>query len=273
VATVAGDGVHPAFANAYGLEAVDGYVNMYPKRYQRFWSKVIEPLTRDNEILDWYFNCWGNRVYLFIDEPGALVFGENYRLELLSLANTKYIISTRRLEKDGLPLVRVDPGTAPLPAADSFRVRWRDNFRGRNSVYVYENQACFPRFFLVKGVRVFENAKGLFDALGRASAEELRDTVFLEKRFARAVETDGLGFSHSVVRLGSYSPDLIELSVRTDGPAVLIASNTYSRFWKCRVNGRPVEILPAYGTFWGVRVDAGESAVTFRYAPPYALLR
>jgi hypothetical protein len=36
----------PAFAWAYGLETVDGYANLYPKRYQDFWEAVLGPLIK-----------------------------------------------------------------------------------------------------------------------------------------------------------------------------------------------------------------------------------
>ena len=61
VATVA-YGLHPAYANAYGLETVDGYVCLYPKRYQDFWGKVIEPLTLQDEEIYNYFHYWGSRI-------------------------------------------------------------------------------------------------------------------------------------------------------------------------------------------------------------------
>ncbi len=64
VATVAYE-LHPAFSNAYGLESADGYVVLYPYRYQEFWGKVIEPLMLNDSYIRNYYQNWGNRIYLF----------------------------------------------------------------------------------------------------------------------------------------------------------------------------------------------------------------
>ncbi|GAH51793.1 unnamed protein product, partial [marine sediment metagenome] len=64
VGTIAFGG-HPAYASAYGLETVDGYVVLYPQRYQDFWGKVIDPLISKNRFFYEYFHDWGSRIYLF----------------------------------------------------------------------------------------------------------------------------------------------------------------------------------------------------------------
>ncbi len=65
VATVAQGLQHPALAWAYGLNTADGYINVYPKRYQRYWEQVIEPVASSNKWVHDYFHYWGSRVYLF----------------------------------------------------------------------------------------------------------------------------------------------------------------------------------------------------------------
>ena len=139
VATVSGT-IHPAFANAYGMETIDGYPNLYPKRFKLFWEAVIEPTTRKNERVRHYFEDWGNRVYLF-GGPEKVLRGESvYSLDLLSLSNTKYIVSTKAI---------LDPRLELIDASHSdskrrFHALSREFTLGRNDLYIYRNPDTPP---------------------------------------------------------------------------------------------------------------------------------
>ena len=270
------DGIlHPAYANACGLESADGYMNLYPKTYQKFWSRVIEPLTRQDERIRRYFEGWGSRVYLFKPKlkEQKILFSRYYRLNLLSLANTKYVISRVPLDDANL-LQLIQPVFSEEGCSRWEKVRnWvRENFEGRDSLYLYENKACFPRFYLTKHVRAFPDLGELVREMGESPPEVLRDTVFLENATAGKISFPVLGYHRSGIKVKKYSPDRIELSLEIDGPAVLVASNSYSPFWKCRVDGSPRDLFRANGTFWGVQVEREDRRVLFYYAPPYRVL-
>jgi hypothetical protein len=274
VATIADGILHPAYAQAYGLETADGYINLYPETYQRFWAKVIEPLTRKDEHLDRYFNGWGSRVYLFKPKRagGEIVFQDYYRLNLLSLANTRYLISRVPLTDENLILIR-RPAFPAEPATREDRLwRWvRENFRGRDSLYLYENTSCLPRFYLTRRVEIFSDVARLLEKMSSAPPEALRETAYLDAPTAARVVGDGRGCGDWRISVTRYSPDRIELSLETDGPAVLVASNTYSPFWKCRVDGSPRNLFLANGTFWGLRVGREDKRILFYYDPPYRI--
>lgn len=266
-------GLHPAFANVYGLETVDGYLNLYPKTYQRFWSKVIEPLTRRSAFFDQGFNGWGNRIYLFFDNvarfPEGIVFADNYRLSLLSLANARYVVSRHPLLDDSL--VALDP-PVPWESMSSRAHLWlrvKENFTGKRYLYVYENRGWLPRAFIASRVQAFPDAGTLGAALAVAPAERLRREVFLETRFAGDI--GALAAGKAEVLLESYGADRIEYSVRAEGPGLLVVSNSFSPFWKCSVDGVAREVLPAYGAFWAVALPASARRVVFEYRPPYRL--
>ncbi len=261
--------LHPAYANAYNLETADGYINLYPRRFHTFWSKLIEPLTERNPDINRYFNLWGNRVYLFGDNPGELNLSDFFHLRLLSLANTKYIISACELKDDRLLLIHRG-AQDPVDRKTKIRTRLRRNFSGRTSLYLYENKECFPRFFLAGNVRFFPDARSLFDALAKAESATIRSTVFLEEAFRGAVEANAPAMQHSSIHLDGYSPDAIVLSLDVRHSSVLVASNSYSPYWRCRVDGRLRDLFPAYGTFWGVQVHPADRTLEFTYEPPYA---
>ena len=274
--------LHPSYASAYGLEAVDGYVVLYPKTYQDFWGKIIEPLTLHNKEKYHYFHNWGNRVYLFEDDNFSdlkeIVFSDYYNLDLLSLANAKYIISTIPLVNENLTLLEYDapPDRISLNELSTIEKRIhlvKENFKGRE-LYIYENKNCLPRFFLVNKIKVFENSNQLLDALSEADVRYLRNNLLIEKEFSKNLKNYDLINSSGEITFMRYSPDKIVLSVDLNGPMILVVSNNYSPYWKCKVDGEEAEIFPAYHTFWGVLLEGnGIKEVVFEYCPPYRIFK
>jgi hypothetical protein len=273
VATLA-YGFAPSYANAYGLETVDGYINLYPQRYQDFWGKVIEPLTLEDRVRRISFHRWGNNIYLFspsngdFDCIGEVPFSEYYNLNLLSLANTKYIISALPLSNEHLILL---PSHAPDTEGEQADLlqKIKDRLEGRRDIYIYENQLCFPRFFMAGNVSVFDDSSLALQAMAEADIDSLRNTVFVEEQFISDTDVKQLGFAQGEITIGQYSPDYIDLSVSLDKPGVLVISNSFSPYWTCKVNGIDQDIFPAYHTFWGVFLEEGESMVELEYCPPY----
>lgn len=150
---VASVGITPAYAWAYGFETVDGTANMYPQRYKDFWSQVIEHSMSQDRSIEAHFEGWGNRVYLFLPakRPSAnkdLEFAEYFNLQLLSLANARYVISDIPVKDPhltALPFGRQNQTTQPnlsLPEK-VLRVLRAET----NRFYIYENDAVLPRFF------------------------------------------------------------------------------------------------------------------------------
>lgn len=270
VATVCHDELHPAYANAYGLETVDGYVTMYPLRYKQYWGKVIEPLTSVDQKYYDYFHGWGNRIYLFAPSSGEfdilheVPFADYYNLELLALANTKYLISPLPLSHESLKLV------ASLPnGSQSGNMSLLDRIRRTRGLYIYENELCLPRFFISDGITVFDTKDDLLQAMAEADIETLQENVFVEQAFWNDMDASLLGLSNAEVEIQMNSPDRIKLSVETDGRGILVASSTYSPYWVCKVNGVEKEIFPVYHTFIGVPIEKGEHVVQLEYCPPY----
>ena len=117
---------------------------------------------------------------------------------------------------------------------------------------------CFfrssPNQFLVQHSPIYFKNKALF-----------------EKEFESQLIPKPVRGAHWKIKNISYSPDKILLEVETDRPSVLVISNTYSPFWKCKINNIDRKILPANGFMWGVPVEAGFHKIEFNYQPPYRL--
>ncbi|MFN2747429.1 MULTISPECIES: DUF6044 family protein [unclassified Bacillus (in: firmicutes)] len=67
---VASIGLHPAIAQYNGFYTLDTYANIYPLKYKYQFRKIIAKELEKNPVLKRYFDEWGSRCYLFVDELG-----------------------------------------------------------------------------------------------------------------------------------------------------------------------------------------------------------
>lgn len=67
---VASIGLHPAIAQYNGFYTLDTYNNFYPLTYKYQFREIIAGELEKNRKLKEYFDEWGSRCYLFVDELG-----------------------------------------------------------------------------------------------------------------------------------------------------------------------------------------------------------
>lgn len=71
-------GMHPDVAQYNGMYTLDTYNNFYPLWYKHKFRKIIAPELNKNHVLKSYFDQWGGRCYIFVDELGKhYVFSKN----------------------------------------------------------------------------------------------------------------------------------------------------------------------------------------------------
>jgi hypothetical protein len=280
IATVATARQRPAYAWTYGLETADGYINLYPQRYKQFWEQVVSPLTASDEAVYNSLHYWGSQTYLFSPSGGfpedeKVSFQGYYDLELLSLANVKYIISALPIQDDNLALLppKVDNKESGKQnqrrlASPLDRLRGQ---RARRPLYIYENQRVLPRFFLARHSRLFDEPSQALAALGRASYSDLGSIAYITQGDAEGLAVGQLGGLGGTVSLRNYSSSRITLDVRAYSSAILVVANTYSPYWKVWIDHIQTRVFPVNHTFQGVYVDAGQHEITLEYAPPYAI--
>jgi hypothetical protein len=280
--------IHPAYATVYGFETVDGYFSLVYDRYQRYWARVIEGTTIHDSYVRQNAAAWLKHLLLLYASPEMFSattvcqrpfeFSRYYSLDLLSLANTRYLISLWPLLDPCLELV-----SSPTQAVTQMQEWGARSFWGKaigylkgeyppRQLYIYENTTVLPRGFLVQNARVFETADALLDSLKHVPISDIGKSVFLESEYSPAVAGRPLGFTRSEVEFINYTPDRIALSVKTDGPGILVLTNNYSQFWKALVDSTPQTIFPVYHTFQGVVIEKGQHEVVFFYDPPYRRL-
>ena len=106
---VVGVGVCPEVLQFNGFYTLDAYLNLYPLSYKKQFRDVIAGELNKSEEVRKYFDCWGNRCYVFSAELGYQYdkqtkqneFIDNLNINtqaLKGLCNTDvYIISTKTI--------------------------------------------------------------------------------------------------------------------------------------------------------------------------------
>jgi hypothetical protein len=280
--------VNPGICWAYGLETTDGYQVLYSLRYKQFWSEVLLPLMSRDELRARQHIHWGNMLFLWhpvkeetMDRP----FDQYFNLNLLSLANTKYIVSPVPLEhpdlwllpsKDRENLLKWDDRHSTKRALGALKGEW-----AYRPLYIYENRRALPRFFLARHVTQYDDPNTLVHDLRSRQPEWLRDHVHVNQEDLPAdVDLSGLeddryttcSDSAGEVTVISRTSDRLELEFDANQPCVLFLSHSFSPYWRATLDGQAVSIFPANHAFQGVHVPTkGKHRVVFTYTPPYAL--
>lgn len=296
--------LHPNFVNPLGFESVDGYENLYALRYGRFFLAVINP--QKENYLDQFVR--GHIGRSLDDRPAVsnmlyIVNTSNelrrmVDLDLLALANVRYILSPVALDDPRLKLV-LKPGAAEmsglppvarwlhdamLPALRKFfsfnisatyQINLIDqtlpiNFGGRQ-IFVYENTLALPRAFVAPEMEV-HSPENVWRALPGRSTNELMLKAIVEAPVALP-PPQGTTIEASAPRFVHYQPGSYAIEGVAAMPALLVITNSYSEYWMPEVNGKAAKAMPAYGAFTAVPVPAGRFTVTMRYEPPTALSR
>ena len=108
-----------------------------------------------------------------------------------------------------------------------------------------------------------------------ATLEKLRDptTVPLSQVLvpsevaARLPEPSAAGPA-GTVKVEKYQAGYVKLNVSADRPAVLRASDYFSRYWRATINGKPAEVFRCDHVFTGVAIEPGVSTVVLEHLPP-----
>ena len=65
----------------------------------------------------------------------------------------------------------------------------------------------------------------------------------------------------------AYDGDVLDLAVSAQKPVYVSFIDNWNEDWRVLVDGREAKMERPFGTFKGVRVEAGEHRVSFEYVP------
>ena len=126
-------GLHPAIAQYNGFYTLDTYNNYYPLAYKHQFREIIEKELDKNAQLKKYFDKWGGRCYVFVDE-----LGKKYDYEKDSTKTIKNLeLNTDVLKKMGGQYII---SAVPIENADENNLELMDVFNHKDSawkIYLY----------------------------------------------------------------------------------------------------------------------------------------
>lgn len=265
--------------NAYGLESPGGKLDLFPKRYNQYWLKMVEPAVQKfpseaNHLLTYAYMDLG-LTYARPDKRPARQLGELYRLNMFSLANVRYFLSRDRLTDPQLRQLDLPVPEKPWSALnreEKIRVNVKENLTGRKHVYVYENTRALPRFFLSENFVVADNRQATLEKIAMTDVDGLRRTMIINKADLPSSKMTGRNFNtEGAVHIVDYKADEITLEVSLNGEALLTGANSFSPYWKAYIDGQEAELFPAFVALWGLVIPRDARTIVFRYEPPYRL--
>lgn len=146
------------------------------------------------------------------------------------------------------------------PLLPSDRGRFRLAHSG--DVKIYENLELLPRAYLVHEVVGVDTAQAALALLHEEviAPGEMAVVEGVESFRSAPAPTDG-------AEIVAYTPERVEISVRSAHPALLVLSDTHYPGWAAMVDGAEAPIHPTNYLFRGVAVPPGEHLVRFEYRP------
>ncbi|MEO5354518.1 MAG: DUF6044 family protein [Magnetococcus sp. XQGC-1] len=279
VKSASGNQIYPGYVFAYGFESADGYYRMHSARLRRFWLRVIAGvLDKDPKLVDRVMK-WQ---YLFapldgaFDRMAAVPVADWYNLNMLSLFNTRFLLSHWPLQHPSLRLIH-------RPSVEGAkRQAWGPLNRRHNvlrvlregppphAIYLYENMDVLPRAYFVGDIQVFADPEILLDQVARAPLERLRKVAFMEQGDVVGLVGTQSGLAQGTVAISRPRPDKVVLAAKTEGPAMLVLTDIFDPFWRLWINGQEKKLYPVYHLFRGIFLEqSGDHEVILEYWPPY----
>jgi len=260
---------------AYGLETADGYMSIYPRRYQELWVQAVAPAAEKSPYYYNYLRNTGTRLFLTAKatDCSSIRLSDFANIDLISLLNIRFIVSPCPLQDSKLTLfaeTREGPGQAwhRLSKIDKFLSIFKGDFPSKE-LFVYENPFVLPRYFLTSTAKMYPSRAKTLAALGEASRQTLRTTAMVT-----ADDTGGLTLPTEAADAGgragsvtviSVEPNEIRVQVDADRDSILVIANSYNPRWAAMVNGDSRKIFPVDHAFQGLTVNKGRSEVVLKY--------
>ncbi|MBV8732993.1 MAG: YfhO family protein, partial [Acidobacteriia bacterium] len=154
---------------------------------------------------------------------------------------------------------------APLPQG-KLRESGLELHKTFTDMAIYRNPGVLPRFFLVSRLRRSPDESTTFRWLADPAFHPAEEAV-VEGLPDTARESGPL--ATAPVTVTAYTPNRVQLAVRTSGRAFLVTSEPMYAGWEAKVNGKLQPIRLTNGAFRGLALPAGSSEIVMEFHPPF----
>jgi hypothetical protein len=132
----------------------------------------------------------------------------------------------------------------------------------KNLLKTYFKQNCDALILLSQNTNVKDYDDFTMDNTGRICGFSEKPLNKLGSNFLNDSNMDDSSYQ---INLMYYSPDMINIKVKTNSDKILVVTNNYNKRWECQNNGIKIQILKTYGEFWGLLLQDKENHFICKY--------
>ncbi|MEO5328921.1 MAG: YfhO family protein [Magnetococcus sp. THC-1_WYH] len=282
--SASGQNVYPNYSFVYGFQTVDGFYRQCPQLLYHYWlrvtSKIIDQRPQLKESMKAYQYLFTLESHGFnndqgmipVANPEPIPFADWYRLNLLSLSNTRFIFSHWPIHHPELQLIH-DP-----VQEKEIRKKWA-HYRKRemvlgvlqgepppNALYIYENRSVLPRAFLVGQVKMFPDQTTLLDALQDQPRAELAKTAFVQPEAIHDSSRYPSPVTDYHASVSYPRPDQVIVDTEAKQASILILTDNYDPNWRAWVDGVEKKLFPVDYLYRGIELDPGKHHIVMKYS-------
>jgi hypothetical protein len=250
-------------AGVYNIDSFDGQPSLYLDRWSKYWDhvqKVPNSVQRTRVGLDWA--RWNGREY---DIESQI------RLDLLGIANVRYLISALPLKSENLKLIYAPKETEiSLARPEAFASKTQFiSFRIKRifdpgKLYIYELDNSLPRIFSAKAIDYVSDSISPLDLHNRIYRLALSRTAVILNRFMTVLLTA------EPVKIIAWKKVADGFDIKLNAPkgGLVLINNSYLPFWKAWGDGKFLKVIPANAIQMAVVILPGTKRVEVRYKRP-----
>lgn len=231
---------------AYGLYSSEGYDALFNRKIGELFHTI-----KTNGIIS------DNIPRTDVEFSGAVenekIIDNTFRLRLLAMTNTQYIVETLYGENK-----------SSITTSDRFPSGLFSLVKQINGYRIWKYLDALPRAYVAGSVVTVKDRQ--------ETASEIFSDNFLKNREVVLTKNTTIHPTNSQFKnaeITEYLPEKIVITATSNEPSILVLSDTFFPGWRALVNGKESEIFEANYSFRGVIIPEGKSTVTFIYKPLY----
>lgn len=227
--TVLKEGLMPNFNIYYKIPIIRGFEPMEISKNQRLIESLFENENKRMPVEE--------KIKDFIDN----------KIPVLSLLNTKYIISPFELKNNNLSLL------------DHYNITKFDV-----PIFIYENKDARPKVYVSIAPQCYSDEEELFKTMINRKSGDKTDAYILNADCDAARPSEDRGIVDKF-KIEHDNDDFVRITTNFDRTAWIIFSESNVPGWTARVDSQDVKVYSANYVFQAVRVAAGRHVTEFRY--------
>ena len=264
------DRYHTNFNWIYGIDTIDGYINLVDINYAKFWSHGVKKKKINEQKFEKNFYSGDfhiNKKPILKDYN----LDELVDLNLLKLVNTGYLFSHVPVKSNDLRIISGDlskkiisPNKLDNQRDMKFYLRTiknqYKNIFNPPSILIYEIKNSSDRFYFPAKLKIINSDLDIFEKYRFISKEYEKNIIFSED------VTIQLSSGYNIKEKKIINGYTLDLSVTKEG--ILVFNQFYSKFWRVFINEKEKKVLNINDLQMGVKVNKSTKNIKFIYDRP-----